>query len=48
LFDVFGITCVIGYASLAREYAHYVGLLERDASEMLRFYGIFNAASDAG
>lgn len=37
LFEEFKISCVIGYPLLVNEYAHYVGVIERDPTELLRF-----------
>lgn len=37
LFDVFGIHSVLGYSLLVNEYEHYVGLVEHEPREVLRF-----------
>lgn len=37
LFDEFRIRCVMGYPLLVNEYAHYVGVIEQDPTELLRF-----------
>lgn len=37
LYTEFKISCVVGYPLLVNEYAHYVGVVERDPSELLRF-----------
>ncbi|AZF53400.1 hypothetical protein C4J85_2916 [Pseudomonas sp. R4-34-07] len=40
LFDVFKISCVMGYPLLVNEYKHYIGIIERDPVEVLRFMEI--------
>lgn len=37
LFDVFKISHVMGYPRLVNDYNHYVGIVERDPVEVLRF-----------
>ncbi|UII69860.1 hypothetical protein LVW35_19610 [Pseudomonas sp. HN11] len=37
LFDAFKISYVMGYPLLVNEYEHYVGIVERDPVELLRF-----------
>lgn len=37
LFDAFKISCVMGYPLLVNKYEHYVGIVERDPVEVLRF-----------
>lgn len=37
LFNEFRISCVMGYPLLVNEYEHYVGVVEQDPSELLRF-----------
>lgn len=37
LFDAFKISYVMGYPLLVNEYEHYVGIIERDPVEVLRF-----------
>lgn len=37
LFDVFGIHSVLGYSLIVNEYEHYVGVVEREPREVLRF-----------
>jgi hypothetical protein len=37
LFDAFKISYVMGYPLLVNEYKHYVGIVERDPVEILRF-----------
>ncbi|HEY0287610.1 MAG TPA: hypothetical protein VGC62_11450 [Pseudomonas sp.] len=39
LFDAFKISHVMGYPLLVNEYEHYVGIVERDPVEVLRFMG---------
>lgn len=37
LFDAFKISCLVGYPLLVNEYLHYVGVVEGDPVEVLRF-----------
>ncbi|KJH79018.1 hypothetical protein UB23_00475 [Pseudomonas sp. ES3-33] len=37
LFDVFGIHSILGYSLLVNEYQHYVGIVEREPREVLKF-----------
>lgn len=37
LFDLFSISCVVGYPLLVNEYHHYLGVVERDPLEIVRF-----------
>ncbi|WP_458718228.1 hypothetical protein [Pseudomonas gregormendelii] len=37
LFDVFGIHSILGYSLLVNEYQHYVGVVEREPREVLKF-----------
>jgi hypothetical protein len=37
LFDVFKVSHVMGYSLLVNDYNHYVGIVERDPVEVLRF-----------
>ncbi|WP_152605913.1 hypothetical protein [Dickeya undicola] len=36
--DAFGINAICGYLELIRSYEHYIGILERDPSELQKFY----------
>lgn len=41
LFESFKINCILGYPLLVRDYKHYIGLLERDSRELVRFYELY-------
>lgn len=38
LHEAFGINAICGYLELIRSYQHYIGILERDADELQKFY----------
>ncbi|AIX50535.1 hypothetical protein PSNIH1_09975 [Pantoea sp. PSNIH1] len=38
LHEAFGINAICGYLELIRSYKHYIGIMERDADELIKFY----------
>ncbi|AVX38423.1 hypothetical protein CS535_19645 [Yersinia massiliensis] len=38
LYEAFGISAICGYLELVRSYQHYLGILEREPSELQKFY----------